>query len=37
MQEYCISIFRDGKKQTTSDAYTAAWARLINLLEKSKE
>lgn len=35
MQGNCISIFRDGKN-TTVEAYTSVWIRLIDLLEKSK-
>lgn len=31
----CRSIFTNGSSETTVDRYTAAWVRLINLLEKS--
>ena len=30
------SIFKDGKSDTTIEAYTEAWVRLINLLEQNK-
>jgi hypothetical protein len=32
----CSNHFIDGKAQTTSERYTAAWIKLINLLERSK-
>ena len=32
----CRSIFINGSSETTVDRYTAAWVRLINLLEKAK-
>ena len=31
----CRSIFKNGSSETTIERYTAAWVRLINLLEKS--
>jgi len=31
----CQSIFKNGSSETTVEHYTAAWVRLINLLEKS--
>ena len=31
----CRSIFKNGSSKTTVERYTAAWVRLINLLEKS--
>ena len=31
----CRSIFKYGSSETTIERYTAAWVRLINLLEKS--
>ena len=34
-KRYCHSIFEDGSSETTVERYTAAWVRLINLLEKS--
>jgi hypothetical protein len=30
------SIFKDGKPEPTTEAYTDAWIRLINLLEQNK-
>lgn len=33
---YCHSIFEDGSSETTVERYTAAWVRMINLLEKTK-
>lgn len=30
------SIFKDGNQETTTQAYTAAWIKLINLLERNK-
>lgn len=33
---HCLSIFKDGSSETTIERYTAAWVRLINLLEKTK-
>lgn len=30
------SIFADGKANTTAEAYTDVWVRLINLLEQNK-
>lgn len=35
IKRYCHSIFEDGSSETTVERYTAAWVRLINLLEKS--
>ena len=35
-RNYCHSIFKDGTSETTVERYTAAWARMINLLEKTK-
>lgn len=32
---HCLSIFKDGSSEMTIERYTAAWVRLINLLEKS--
>lgn len=32
----CRSIFKNGSSETTVDRYTAAWVRMINLLEKTK-
>ena len=34
---HCLSIFKDGSSETTIERYTAAWVRLINLLEKSND
>lgn len=31
-----FSIFKDGKPDSTTEAYTEAWVKLINLLEQSK-
>lgn len=31
----CRSIFKNGSSETMVERYTAAWVRLINLLEKS--
>lgn len=30
------SIFKDGKQDTTAEAYTEAWIKLINLFERNK-
>jgi hypothetical protein len=30
------SIFKDGKSNTTTEVYTEAWVKLINLLEQNK-
>lgn len=30
------SIFADGKSETTTEAYTKVWVKLINLLEQNK-
>ena len=35
-KRYCHSIFEDGSSETTVERYTAAWVRMINLLEKTK-
>lgn len=35
-KSYCHSIFKDGSSETTVDRCTAAWVRMINLLEKTK-
>lgn len=35
-KSYCHSIFKDGSSETTVERYTAAWVRMINLLEKTK-
>lgn len=32
----CRSIFKNGSSETTVEHYTAAWVRMINLLEKTK-
>lgn len=32
----CRSIFKNGSLVTTVERYTAAWVRMINLLEKTK-
>lgn len=32
----CRSIFKNGSSETTVERYTAAWVRMINLLEKTK-
>jgi len=32
----CQSIFKNGSSETTVERYTAAWVRMINLLEKAK-
>lgn len=33
---YCHSIFQGACSETTAERYTAAWVRMINLLEKMK-
>lgn len=33
--QVCRNIFKDGGSDTTVEQYTAAWIRLINLLEKA--
>lgn len=33
---HCLSIFKDGSSETTIERYTAAWVRMISLLEKTK-
>lgn len=30
------SIFKDGKSETTTDAYTTTWIKLINLMEHNQ-
>lgn len=32
----CKSFFKDGKTSTTVQAYTGAWVRFINQLERSR-
>lgn len=32
----CRSIFKNGSSKTTVERYTAAWVRMISLLEKTK-
>lgn len=32
----CRSIFKNGSSETTVERYTAAWVRMISLLEKTK-